>query len=868
MNRNNVKTKLQVFTALAVFFLFALLPLNADTDLTKTKHENLRGVWVASVLNINYPTRSTSNATLLKVEADNIIESAKNAGFNAIFLQVRPSADSLYPSKIFPWSKYLTGTEGQAPSNGFDPLAYFIQEAHKRDMQVHAWINPYRITKKAANEPAYSVAMLSEKHPARLHPEYVIAHNGDLYFDPALPEVRNLIDAGVKEIIDAYDVDGIHFDDYFYPGTDFNDATSYAKFGNGKNLADWRRDNVNKLVAQIHQTVHASKKELVFGISPFGIWANEESLAGGSKTKGNQSYHAHYADSLYWINNEIIDYIAPQIYWNMGFEIADFKVLTDWWAEAVKDSKVKLYIGLAAYRGDNANVESPWYQNHELKRQLAYLQEKKEVDGFIAFSIGSVRASNRIYNAFRGAGKIKAVEDYTVPSVNLIGGAKYQFVGGLVFPNTLGFLNGQQLYRVSDKGFYGILVQSNPQKTFTVENNGKVAGKTYPSMNGWFKTSPANDQKAVKNYNYLNETLKEEILFARIKEDDTDLRADVDPKNGAMELLPKGVIDEIESVHGAVAKLSSNRYVFMKDVDVISKKDTVYKLDSAVYTPGDKFDKIEFKGNVSPFVKAYLNQGALILDISGNVQIPEIQVPETASVTSAIKAKNGFRNTYTLKLKDKNRLGGYYVEYGEGTVTVTLKHKKTMKDGEKPLEGFDIVLDAGHGGSDTGALGLLGTAYPEKYVALDITLKLSEKLKKLGANVILTRDKETTLSLFDRLKTVYTHKPDLFISVHANSTGLTTDNNNIKGFSVYYSKDIARDFSLLTQNVLCSNTACIDNKAREADFYVIRGTHCPSVLLETGFMPNPEDFDWLCDDQKQDEFVSELTRSILLYFAK
>lgn len=198
----------------------------------KLPHTELRGVWVSSVANIDYPKTQTTSAVLLKREADFIVKKAKEAGLNAIFLQVRPTADALYQSDIFPYSKWLTGTQGLAPEDGFDPLAYFIEICHKEGMELHAWINPYRIAKNVGGRAG--IAALTESHPAKLHPEWVVAHEGSLYFDPALPEVRKLIVDGVAEIVEKYEVDGIHFDDYFYPGTDFEDGESYENYASGQ----------------------------------------------------------------------------------------------------------------------------------------------------------------------------------------------------------------------------------------------------------------------------------------------------------------------------------------------------------------------------------------------------------------------------------------------------------------------------------------------------------------------------------------------------------------------------------------------------------------------------------------------------------
>ena len=348
----------------------------------------MKGVWVASVYNLDYPSSTTTDTWKLKEEALTILDNVHSMGLNAVFLQVRPSADALYKSEIFPWSKYLTGTNGLAPKNNFDPLTFWVEEAHKRGIELHAWINPYRITKNGDSE----YAALNVNSPAKLHPEYVVRHSdGNYYFNPGVPEVRKLVVDGALELVQNYDIDGIHMDDYFYPGTSFEDTKTYKTYGNGMSLEDWRRNNVDLLVQELNTELHKADKDISFGISPFGIWANAKNNPLGSNTNGTESYYSHYADTRKWALNGWVDYIAPQIYWEVGHKSADYKTLLDWWTTTLKDCNTKLYIGLADYRSDEATKSSSvWYNGNEIKRQMEMNDAAKVVDGEIHYRYSSL----------------------------------------------------------------------------------------------------------------------------------------------------------------------------------------------------------------------------------------------------------------------------------------------------------------------------------------------------------------------------------------------------------------------------------------------------------------------------------------------
>lgn len=349
--------------------------------------DGMRGVWVSSVANIDYPSQQGLSADQLKSEADTILNNIASMGLNTVFLQVRPSADALYQSALFPWSRYVSGTAGQAPDGDFDVLAYWVEGAHSRSLQLHAWLNPYRITRDGKEE----LDALPETSPAKQHPEWVVEYEGNYYFNPGLPAVQQLIVDGAAEIVRNYDVDGIHLDDYFYPGTDFNDAAAYARYGEDfDDIGDWRRDNVNTLIASLDETVHAINPELSFGVSPAGIWDNKADNPKGSDTNGRSSYREIYCDSVEWVKRGTVDYICPQLYWSIGYEIADFEVLVDWWQDIVSTSDVALYIGIGAYRAAEAEPGDVWYGTAELERQLDMLDNSIDIQGEVFFSYASL----------------------------------------------------------------------------------------------------------------------------------------------------------------------------------------------------------------------------------------------------------------------------------------------------------------------------------------------------------------------------------------------------------------------------------------------------------------------------------------------
>ena len=365
---------MRVKSLLCVFFLLLMAGgvfAQVQTGSAYPKRE-FRAAWIQSV-NGQFRGMPTEK---LKQNLIGQLNSLQKAGINAIIFQVRPEADALYASRLEPWSRFLTGVQGKAPEPYWDPMQFMIDECHKRGMEFHAWINPYRTKPTLKSE-------LAPNHVYNIHPEWFVTYGDQLYFDPALPESRRHICMVVSDIVSRYDVDAIHMDDYFYPypikGKDFPDDASFARFGGGfSNKADWRRSNVNVLIKKLHETIREIKPWVKFGVSPFGIYRNESSDPLGSKTKGLQNYDDLYADVLLWAREGWIDYNIPQIYWHIGHPVADYETLVKWWARNTENRP--LFIGQSVMNTvQNADPKNP--SINQLPRKMALQRAYQTIGG-------------------------------------------------------------------------------------------------------------------------------------------------------------------------------------------------------------------------------------------------------------------------------------------------------------------------------------------------------------------------------------------------------------------------------------------------------------------------------------------------------
>ncbi|MDJ0382558.1 family 10 glycosylhydrolase [Streptomyces sp. G-G2] len=376
------------------------VPASRVPDLAQGGRREFRSMWLTTAFNRDWPSPGLT-PDQQRQELAGLLDIAVERRLNAVVLQVRGKADALWPSPYEPWSACLTGVQGRDP--GWDPLDFAVREAHARGLELHAWFNPYRI----ATNP--DPALLAPGHPARLHPEWVVRYGKVLVYNPGLPEVRRFVQDAMLDAVARYDVDGIHFDDYFYPypirGQAFDDDDAYARHGGDfPDRAAWRRDNIDRLVRETARRVEELNRartggrsphgrRVRFGISPFAVWRNRSTDPGGSDTRGStQSYDDIHADTRGWVRRGWLDYIAPMIYWHIGNDTADYARLVSWWAHTCRGTNTHLYIGEALYKaGDPAQFKA-WQDPAELSRHLAYGRRFPEVRGNVYFAAREVVA--------------------------------------------------------------------------------------------------------------------------------------------------------------------------------------------------------------------------------------------------------------------------------------------------------------------------------------------------------------------------------------------------------------------------------------------------------------------------------------------
>ena len=323
-----------ILTVVSVMATAAAGPVTASEMNPKRE---FRGAWLHVIGQNQWQDKSTEQA---KAYIRDQFDKLAGTGCNTVIFQVRPTADAVYKSELEPWSAWLTGKRGKAPSPMWDPMEYAIGEAHRRGMEFHAWLNPYRVTSTAKE-------VLPASHHSNKEPHRFFRYNGQILFDPAYQENRDFICKVVKDIVDRYDIDGIHIDDYFYPypapGKKIPDDASYRKFADGQNIADWRRKNVDLLIEQLHSTIKEAKPWVRFGVSPFGIWRNKRTDPRGSESTGLQNYDDLYADVILWAKKGWVDYLAPQLYWSLDTKAAPSRHLAQWWNDNANGADI--YIG-------------------------------------------------------------------------------------------------------------------------------------------------------------------------------------------------------------------------------------------------------------------------------------------------------------------------------------------------------------------------------------------------------------------------------------------------------------------------------------------------------------------------------------------
>ncbi len=943
-------------------------PSDDPADAIRNPDSEVRGVFVTTLLNINYPSKAGLSPDALREEMDALIQTVEDAGLNAIFFQARPSGDAFYQSELFPPSAYLTGSQDTPISEEFDPLAYLCEKAHAKNIAVHAWINPLRAAYGSASSPA-DLESLGTRNPARLHPEWVVAYaDGQLYYNAGLPEVRQLVADGIREVLTKYNVDGVLFDDYFYPypvsESVFDDASAYETYGNGASLEDWRRSNVNALVELCYQTVKDVSSDLTFGIAPFGIWQNDDGENGGSDTRGLNAYKAIYCDALAWANGGYVDYLAPQLYWQFTTSAAEYDVLVRWWNAQLDGTGVDLLISHASYRA------ADWAAG-EIANQVTYARSELTYRGSIFYHYVSIRdnvggvtdtlrslyAEEVVYtNPVSSGQAVTVTSPYNGSYLN----ADHSYLIGYSDPAYPLTVNGVKISRTKDGCFsiYEALTdgentfvfrQNDEETTHVIQNNvtRPSSGTSYAVLDEFQITNVATNAYLVPGKETLTLTVtapagsvvtatlgnstvtltqqserpQDGTLYAVSFQGEMQLPSAADHKiidlgniqyravqgkktasaTGASVRIygagaslsitvthnasdfkisrssyyyddhtpaPIGMTDEIVSLSSGYYHLRMGGYVAEGNAALAEKAVPVAKVTSAEMKIEDGYTRIYLACDTNVPLDGFVYNNTFYFTLYNVEGLPDLKWDENNPLFGAVsigqtKDKMGYR--YFLTLLDLPNFYGYTYRYEDGYIIAEFRNPQTLPDQEKPLSGKTIILDAGHGGSDSGAAGP-NPQYYEKDLNLAIVLKTAPLLRELGANVILTRSEDVTVSIYDRMDLLEETQPDLCISVHQNSIDYSKDATRVNGIlSLYY----ADSGYLLAQAVSASLSESLHRVTRGAAqqrLAMVRNYKFPSMLVEVGFMTCIEEYSPMTGEAAQMKAAEGIVQGILNYY--
>ncbi len=950
---------------------------NLDVQIPLEDNEEVRGVWIATTININFPSKQGLSVRELKNELDDILKTSYQTGLNTVFFQVRPCADALYNSDIFPSSVYLTGKQGEKPEDDFDCLEYLLNEAKKYDIDVHAWINPYRVTMYESDNEK-----LSSDNPAVLYPEYTVKYaDGKTYFNPALQEVRDLVVSGVKELVTNYpDLAGIHFDDYFYPypsgNAEFDDAAQYEILANGQDKAQWRRENVNALVKQTYEAIKEINPECLFGVSPFGIWANKgsDTYVAGSDTNGLEAYSSLYCDALAWVNGGYVDYIAPQNYWSFSAASSAFDNVARWWNANLDGTGVDLYMGHAAYKAKD-------YAKNELASQVEFCRSLISYKGSIFYGYEDIKNNTVniktklsqlysypvVYSDNEPSGKGVNVK---FPSNNSNAPSQYTYIIGSSDPAYPVMFEGEKLSRTKDGYFNAYKKLSVGKNTLSFTQNGKTKNITvnykntknspsayktmgkfelqnmYPNGETWITTgekltvscaAPAGSVVTAKIGGMeivlsptINPPFESEYMYELYK-------GTFSPSTfvNDTEITSLGTLTFTASLNGEtttkqaclIKQAGKNAYAYATVVNDYShtkvttsssfyddflpssagmrdyvrfKTDGYYKLrfggfvseENVQITYGEPLqlnkiittaievvctDSTNNKNNTTdlrfgvtenvPVDVDFRENSMRIIIYNTDVNVlPQFEIKDNPLISS-IEGTKGTRENmviYRVKLKDDNNFYGFNIVYENGMMIVKLNNPQSLASGDKPLLNKTIVVDAGHGGTDKGALG-----HGDKNEAdlnFEIANVFAEKLTELGANVVRTRESDITIDLYERMDLFNKINPDMLVSVHHNSVTESSNAGKARGFLSLYSNNsgvlLAKTLSETVSDELCR----LERQCSYQQLAVCRNHRFPSALVEMSFICNAEEYQWTLDKQNIERSADALVNATLEYY--
>jgi len=942
----------------------------------------VRGMYIATVQNINYPSKPGIPADALREELDAIVETCADANLNAIYFQVRPSADALYASDLFPVSAYLTGKQGADLPDGFDPLAYLIDIAHARGIEVHAWVNPLRVTVGSASKPEHDVSALAENHPARRHPDWVIPYaDGRLYFDCGNPDVRALIAEGVRELAADYAIDGVIFDDYFYPypvtsgktTAKFNDDATFKQYGGNMKLADWRRENVNMMVKACYEAIKSVNSRCEFGIAPFGIWQNDDGKNGGSETSGFESYESLYCDPLAWVDGGYIDYLAPQIYWRFSTTTARYDTLVRWWNARLEGTGVKLLVSHGIY-----NYETWENCENELRNQVVFARAESAYRGSILYGYAAMLKNPQgLQDEVREVFAEQIIHTDTVSNGReLIISIPYSgsyidgdgtFVIGTSDPTKPLTIDGAPVSRTKSGYFSAYLKLKRGKNTFTFEHDGKkmeyvihrgtqpvTQGKiTYPTLSGpeiaavtpssgWLgsgtlKVSVTAPKGAVvtaelngkrislaatifspTTSSYMKEvytgsfqlstaagtvkdlgTIKFTSRFngktytaesgtirvagsgasipVEVLGDDTEMKIrtnswyydDYTPQSAGMR-------DNAVSLADGFWKLRCGGYIAEHQVKLLDSAPLgIASLTSAEVTREDGFTAIRIGVNEHVPVNCYIENGEFCVTVY-NVDTktaPAVTLGKNPMFTAVRGEKSAKANAYKywFKLAAVENFYGFDHDYEDGYLVVRLREPQVLPDSDKPLAGKTIILDAGHGGKNPGALGPLGAAegaLNESDFNLEIVMAAQPYLEALGAEVIQIRDRacEIDVPIADRMQTLIDVQPDVMVSIHQNSMPYTTDITKVRGLVGLYWADSGYMLTDVMGEVMSNALGKLDRSPTKQRLAMVRNPKFPATLVETCFITSVEEYEIMMQPDTIDIIARSIADGVLAYY--
>lgn len=958
-----------------MFYVNVSLEDSVSTGITIVHDGDLRGVWVATVGNLDFPSTSGLSAAELKSQIDAIVDTCAEAGLNAIFLQVRPESDALYHSSIFPSSTSIVNKQGDEMP--LDCLAYFIKAAHAKNIELHAWINPYRISQPG--DFGTDLTKLAATNPARLHPEWVVKHTDNaMYYNPGLPEVRQLIVDGVMEIVNNYDIDGIHFDDYFYPDSDrlnFADSAIYEKYAiEGQSLEDWRRSNTDALILTVYSAIKTVKPNVKFGVSPCGVWALKSHNALGTDVPSSmEAYYQVYADTRKWVVNEWLDYICPQVYWDINHSTAPFKPIVEWWNSLVSNVNVELYIGIAAYKGATADA---YKDGTEIQNELAYLDLMQNVDGTAFFSYKNLKNNtaglkDTLTQKYTGAlpetepsETVEGASDSLVlaySKFNVDNSTTKAFILGVSDPNYPVYVDGIEVTDRTSLGYFSYRVNvpligenvytvthKGQSLTYTVKRASEYSEPTTMSSFGFVSSSfsPLNDYAAasgtkltvsciatagakvyakigdytvqlsssvaaatdgtykrawyqgtfvmpevtgnaviggvtfyaeaqgqttvVKELSNTVEVINDpDSYLVTVTKNLCNLVASTDDSPDEYYAATLGATDGVVAKWGGNTKLKSGLFIANSDVEKTegTLSNAAVSIMTSQQSADGKYTEISFytDSNMMNTVWMYDDRTEIVLYNVGSFP-GTLTLSDNPLFSGISYKKNGTTVTVTLTHKISMHIFGYKPAFSGGAFTVSFKNPVSLSSGALPLSGIKISIDPGHS-LDGGAVGPWGKV---KWTEADWNYTLSQlvetKLLALGATTKLSHHRELLYDLDPLIEQFRAWEPDINISIHFNYVPDYADPLAIKGTETYYSFSSSKLLAKVMLEEFTENTGIYKRDYNPGYYKVSRFVDFPSILFETAFMSNINDYEWFTDDANMEKAADAIVSGIVEYF--